>query len=90
MHNDCGFQECLDGEIIAINIRDQTWECQKNELSADSDISDLPIIDHEDVVNNPDLFEEKILRSPLTICFPEYAGQLQTHLNKLFDFQDIE
>lgn len=27
-------------------------------------------------LNKKDLFEEKIKKSPLTICFPEYAGML--------------
>ena len=27
-------------------------------------------------LNQKDLFEEKILRSALTICFPEYAGKI--------------
>ena len=28
-------------------------------------------------LNKKDLFEEKILRSALTICFNEYAGQIE-------------
>lgn len=32
-------------------------------------------------LNKKDLFEEKIKRSPLTICYPEYAGKVLSQLN---------
>jgi len=33
-------------------------------------------------LNKKDLFEEKIKKSPLTICYPEYAGK--TRIKVLF------
>ncbi len=36
-------------------------------------------------LNKKDLFEEKILRSPLTICFPEYAGTLVESLREHYE-----
>lgn len=34
-------------------------------------------------LNKKDLFEEKIKKSPLTICYPEYSGK-KRHLNHLW------
>ncbi len=36
-------------------------------------------------LNKKDLFEEKIKRSPLTICFPEYSGISTIDLSDLWD-----
>ena len=38
-----------------------------------------PWFQHSSVIlflNKKDLFEEKIRKSPLTICFPEYSGKI--------------
>ncbi|MEQ2196811.1 Guanine nucleotide-binding protein G(k) subunit alpha, partial [Xenoophorus captivus] len=34
-------------------------------------------------LNKKDLFEEKIARSPLTICYPEYTGETTLYINIL-------
>ena len=39
-------------------------------------------------LNKKDLFEEKILRSPLTICFPEYTGNFCLN-HKVLSFKDV-
>lgn len=33
-------------------------------------------------LNKKDLFEEKITRSPLIICFPEYTGKLTISMSR--------
>lgn len=35
-------------------------------------------------LNKKDLFEEKIRKSPLTICFPEYTGKCFVLRNRVF------
>lgn len=37
-------------------------------------------------LNKKDLFEEKIRKSPLTICFPEYAGKYNRNLSSVVLF----
>ena len=39
-------------------------------------------------LNKKDLFEEKILRSPLTICFPEYTGNFCL-IQKVLSFKTL-
>merc|ERR1712076_258450 len=46
-------------------------------------------------LNKKDLFEEKILRSPLTICFPEYAGaqeygEAAAYIQAQFDQEQVD
>lgn len=42
-------------------------------------------------LNKKDLFEEKIRKSPLTICFPEYAGKIILYFlhNRYFDISNL-
>ncbi len=40
-------------------------------------------------LNKKDLFEEKIKKSPLTICYPEYAGKTGSIWQKIFFFLQI-
>ena len=37
-------------------------------------------------LNKKDLFEEKIKKSPLTICFPEYSGECTFTLFSIYEF----
>lgn len=36
-------------------------------------------------LNKKDLFEEKIRKSPLTICFPEYTGELEVEFFRAYN-----
>lgn len=40
-------------------------------------------------LNKKDIFEEKIKKSPLTICFPEYTGKIGT-LTACCSFSPVE
>ena len=35
-------------------------------------------------LNKKDLFEEKIITSPLTICFPDYSGRIYVYKQEKF------
>ena len=41
-------------------------------------------------LNKKDLFEEKIKKSALTICYPEYVGETRTHTYTLYATQSTQ
>jgi len=40
-------------------------------------------------MNKKDLFEEKIKKSPLTICFPDYTGKITSRIPSLFSVRNL-
>ena len=40
-------------------------------------------------LNKKDLFEKKIYKSPLTICFPDYTGNPKNFTTKIQDIRNI-